>query len=436
MAAAASATARIAPRLLVDGLSAPESLADYRARGGYAAPSWGRAPAELLDSVEASGLRGRGGSAFPAGRKWRSVAAEPGPRALLVNGAETEPASGKDRLLLTLRPHLVVEGALLAARAVEAQSCVFYLHAGAGDERAAIADAMRELHAERWPLPRWRIAMAPPGYVAGEESAAIQRCNGKAAKPTFKPPLAYQRGIDGRPTLVHNVETLANIPGIARDGGAAFRAVGTAASPGSLLITLSGAVNRPGVYEVPGGTSLQAVLEELGGGTPGKTPVQAVLPGGYFAGWIDGAAVRRGITLDLDSLRAHGATLGAGTIVVVPESVCGLAQAAALLRFFAEQSVRQCGPCTYGTSTMAEIMERLALGRAEPSDLERLQHYADLMLPRRGACGHLDGATIAARTALQVFDREIAQHHRGRSCGRPWQVLLPGLEGYRGRPSA
>lgn len=162
-------------------------------------------------------------------------------------------------------------------------------------------------------------------------------------------------------------------------------------------------------------------------------PVQAVLPGGYFAGWIGGAALRDGVTLDLESLRAHGSTLGAGTIVVVPESVCGLVQAAALLRFFADGSVRQCGPCTFGTPAMALLMERLALGRAEPSDVERLRHYADVMLPKRCACGHLDGATIAARAAWSVLEREIAQHRRGRTCGRPWRVVLPGLEGYRVR---
>lgn len=436
MAAASAAAARIAPRLLVDNLRARESLAAYRQRGGYAAASWTMTPPELRAVVEASGLRGRGGSAFLAARKWQSVAAEPGPRVVLVNGAETEPASAKDRLLLTLRPHLVVEGALLAARAVEAQTGVFYLHADAEDERAAIEGALRELRDERRRLPPWRIVMAPPGYVAGEESAAIQRCNGKAAKPTFKPPLPYQRGIAGRPTLVHNVETLANVPGIARDGVAAFCAVGTAAAPGTMLVTLSGAVNRPGVYEVPGGVTLQAVLEELGGGTPGAAPVQAVLPGGYFAGWLGGAALRQGVTLDRESLRPHGVALGTGTIVVVPESVCGLAQAAALLRFFADQSVRQCGPCTYGTTAVAEIMERLALGRAEPSDLERMQHFAGVMLPRRGACGHLDGATIAARTALRAFERDLAQHRRGRTCGRPWRVVLPGLEGYRVRTAA
>lgn len=416
------------PRLLPVDLQGRELLADYQRRGGYASATWSRSPDELRSLIDASGLRGRGGSAFPTGRKWQSVAAEPGPRVLLVNGAETEPASGKDRFLLAQRPHLVLEGALLAARAVEAESCVLYLRTGAHDEQAAMEQAVRELRASGHRLPRWRVVAAPAGYVAGEETAAVQRCNGKAAKPTFKPPLPFQQGIGGRPTLVQNVETLANVPGIIRDGFEAYRAVGVAEAPGTMLVSLTGSVRRPGVYEVATGTSLQDVLSRLGGGTPDDAPVQALLPGGYFAGWLPGAALRSGVRLEPASLRAHGVSLGAGTITVISDAVCGLAQAVALLRFFARESVRQCGPCTYGTSAMAAALERLARGQAASDDLERLRGYAEVMLPRRGACGHLDGATNAASTALQVFEREIALHARGRQCGRPATVLLPGVE--------
>lgn len=418
----------VTSRLLVDGVAARESLADYQRRGGYAALSWTHSPENLRAVVDASGLRGRGGSAFPVGRKWQSVANEPGPRVVLANGAETEPASGKDQVLLTLRPHLVIEGALLAARAVGAQTCIFYLRAGGHNEQASLEGALQEIPSLRLPLPRWRIVRASSGYVAGEETAAVQRCNNKPAKPAFKPPLPFQQGVDGQPTLVQNVETLANVPFITRDGADAFRSLGTPDAPGTVLVTLSGAIRRPGVYEVPTGTPLQEIISRLGGGTPDNAPIQAVLPGGYFAGWLSGAVLRAGVTLNPDSLRAHGASLGAGTITVIPDSVCGLAQAVALLRFFARESARQCGPCTYGTEAMAATLERIALGRGDPDDLDRLRGYAELMLPRRGACGHLDGATNAARTALRVFEREIATHSRGRTCGRPWRVLLPGME--------
>jgi NADH:ubiquinone oxidoreductase subunit F (NADH-binding) len=418
----------VVARLLPDGLEARESLPAYQDRGGYAAAAWQRPPEELRALVAASGLRGRGGSAFPAGTKWQAVAAYAGPRSLLVNGAETEPASRKDRTLLARRPHLVLEGALLAARAVGAERGVFYLHADATDARLALEQALREVPAALGRLPRCRVVVAPPGYVAGEETAAIQYCQGKAAKPTFKPPLPVQSGLAGRPTLVQNVETLANVPLIAREGAEAFRRVGVATHPGTLLVTLSGAVRHPGVYEVPTGMLVQEVLTQLGGGTPGDVAVQAMLPGGYFAGWVAGAALQQGLTLDHESLRAHGATLGAGTLTVVPDTVCGVAQALTLLRFFAAESVRQCGPCTRGTAAMAALMHRLAFGHADATDAERLHRYATVMLPRRGACGHLDGATYAARTALSVYERDLARHARGGSCGRPWRVVLPGLE--------
>jgi NADH:ubiquinone oxidoreductase subunit F (NADH-binding) len=385
---------------------ARESLHDYQQAGGYDPAGWAHAPDELIALIEASGLRGRGGSGFPAGRKWRSVAAEPAPRILLINAAESEPASRKDRTLLLTRPHLVLEGALLAARAIDADECVLYLHDR--EVKKAVEAARKELQRARAPMPRWSTVVGPARYVAGEETAAIRYVNGGPAKPTTKPPLPFQQGVVRRPTLVQNVETLANVPLIARHGAEWFRSAGSPDYPGTLLVTLNGAVRRPGVYEVPSGTELRAVLDDLGGGTPDG--VQAILPGGYFAGWLAPEDLWSGVRLEPASLRAAGAGLGAAAITVVPETVCGLAQAAWLLRFFADESARQCGPCTYGTAAMADALERVAAGSPRRDDLERLQVYAEEMLPRRGACGHLDGATMAAATALRVFQLEIKSH--------------------------
>jgi NADH:ubiquinone oxidoreductase subunit F (NADH-binding) len=328
-------------RMLIEGLRGRESRERYRQRGGYS--SLQASPDSLLREVEASGLRGRGGGAFPTGRKWRAVAGQPGPRSVLVNGAESEPASQKDSWLLTYRPHLVLDGALLAARAVGADLCVFYVHEDNHSARESLKAALSGLNQAGIRFPKWRIVTAPAGYVAGEESAAIQRINGKAAKPTFKPPMAFQRGIGGRPTLVNNVETLANIPSIVRDGAVAFRRVGTNSWPGTMLVTLSGAVERPGIYEIPHGTSITEIVDFFGGGVRNGL-IQAVLPGGYFGGWIGPDALRQGVTLDGESLALYGANLGSGAIVVVPDSVCGILQAAALSRFFADESVRQCDP--------------------------------------------------------------------------------------------
>ncbi|HET8626227.1 MAG TPA: NADH-ubiquinone oxidoreductase-F iron-sulfur binding region domain-containing protein [Thermomicrobiales bacterium] len=423
-----SAPPTTARRLLPEPDGESETLDAYRNGGGYDPATWRRAPADLLATIEASGLRGRGGAAYPTGAKWRAVAARPGPRAVLVNAAESEPASRKDRALLLARPHLVLEGALLAARAVGADECVIYAHDPA-IARAA-ERALRELARAGMPLPRWRTVVAPPGYVAGEASAAVNFVNGRAAKPAAKPPRPHERGIGGRPTLVQNVETLANVPLIAREGAAWFRSAGSPDLPGTILVTLSGAVRRPGVYEVPSGAPLADVLDGCCGGTP--EGVQAILPGGYFAGWLDPAALREGVALAPASLRAAGSDLGSAAITVVPETVCGLWQAARLLRFFADQSARQCGPCTFGTAAMAECLERVAHGRPEPDDLARLRRYAERMLPGRGACGHLDGATAAARTALAVFAEEVDTHLRHGGCGRPAASILPGLEDEHG----
>ncbi|HET9015546.1 MAG TPA: NADH-ubiquinone oxidoreductase-F iron-sulfur binding region domain-containing protein [Thermomicrobiaceae bacterium] len=416
-------------RLLREPGMGRESLDDYLAAGGYAAAAWDHSPLELIDLVTASGLRGRGGAAFPTGRKLRSVAGQPGPRVVLINGAESEPASRKDHALLLTRPHLVIEGALLAARAVGSDDVILYTHDRALER--VVAEARKELKRAGAKLPRWRTEVGPPGYVAGEASAAIQWINRRSARPTSKPPRTHERGVANRPTLVQNVETLANLPLIAREGAAWFRAVGSDDAPGTVLVTLSGGVRRPGVYEVPTGTPLRAILDDLGGGTPDG--VQALLPGGYFAGWLPGAALRGNLTLDPTSLRAAGADLGSAAITVVPDSVCGLAQAARLLRFFADESARQCGACTFGTAAMADALERVRRGEERPDDLERLHTYAERMLPGRGACGHLDGAAVAARTALRVFADEIEIHRRRGTCGRPARIVLPGLEESHGR---
>lgn len=414
-------------RLLRPSQTSRETLTEYRQSGGYARQAWTRTPAELVEMVGHSGLLGRGGSAFPAGRKWKAVAGQSGSRVVLVNAAESEPASNKDQALLLLRPHLVIEGALLAAHAVGARDLIFYLHTNARMVQQSVSDSIDELVRAGSSLPRTRIVTAEPGYVAGEETAAIQRANGKPAKPSFKPPRPFESGVKGKPTLVQNVETLANVPLIARHGGEWFRSIGTPEIPGTLLVTLSGAVANPGVYEVPGGSEIKWILDESGGMVRGEK-LSALLPGGYFSGWLDEQSVRRGATLEPGSLKQYGAMLGTAAVTVVPDSVCGLEQAAALLRFFADESARQCGPCTFGTAAMADILERVTRGRAEHDDLSRLQRYAEEMLPKRGACGHLDGATIAARTALAVFRNEIAQHLRTGTCGRARRVVLPGLE--------
>jgi NADH:ubiquinone oxidoreductase subunit F (NADH-binding) len=430
MTVTTSTTTLSALRLLPADQSKRETLAQYVATGGYAPAVRRLSAPELRRLVADSGLRGRGGGAFPTGRKWESVASQAGRKVLVVNAAESEPASAKDRLLVSCRPHSVLDGALLAAYAVGADECVLYLHTGQVAARNAFDAALHELRAFGWASPPWRIVDAPARYVAGEETAAIERINGRSAKPTVKPPRPFERGVRGRPTLVQNVETLANVPLIARHGADWFRALGAPDRPGTLLVTVTGSVRRPGVYEVPSGSTLIEVIDGLAGGTDDGQPVQAVLPGGCFSGWISGGAVRGGLRLDDADLAKHGAGVGSGALMVVSEGVCGLHQAARLQRFFADESVRQCGPCEHGTLAIADAFERIADGQPQGDDLRRIERWATATLPGRGACGHLDGATIAARSALTVFKDEIARHARRGDCGRPRCTVLHGLQNH------
>ncbi len=301
--------AHSAPRLLPPAGGVP-SLAAHRDRYGPLPAVRGEGRA-VIAAVEASGLRGRGGAGFPTAVKLAAVAAGRGP-IVVANGVEGEPGSHKDALLLRVNPHLVLDGAVVAAAAVGARKIVIAVGRGASAAHASVASAIAERAAagERIGI---ELAAAPERFVAGEETALVQWLNGGPAKPAFVPPRPFERGVGGRPTLVQNVETLANIALIARFGSGWFRELGTAAEPGSMLLTLGGAVARPGITEVAAGTTLRAALERCG--QPAEVP-SAVLVGGYFGTWISAAALD--VPLSDAGLRPLGAALGARSIAVLP----------------------------------------------------------------------------------------------------------------------
>ncbi|MHB8620217.1 MAG: NADH-ubiquinone oxidoreductase-F iron-sulfur binding region domain-containing protein [Chloroflexota bacterium] len=405
------------PRLLAGPPigSGAESLAQHVARLG-AAPS----PASdsdrwaLVSMLERSGLRGRGGAAFPLGTKWRSVANQAraaGRAEVLANGAEGEPASAKDRTLLALRPHLVLDGAILAAEVIGAGEVTLYVGREMRAARQAIEKALRERRAAGMKGPRTRIVDAPDRYVAGEESAAVHRVNGGPAKPTFVPPRPFERGIHGAPTLVQNVESLAQAALVARFGDAWFRELGTRTSPGSTLMTMCGAVARPGVLEVPLGLTLGEVAEQAGGmnGAP-----QAVLMGGYFGKWLP-AAKAWPMPLDYEALRAAGTGLGCGAVLVLPPGCCGLAEGARILQYLAEESAGQCGPCLYGLDALSDAFWRIAFERGRPADRAQIERWA-AQIAGRGACHHPDGAIGMLRSCLETFAGELADHLRRGPC--------------------
>jgi NADH:ubiquinone oxidoreductase subunit F (NADH-binding) len=369
----------------------------------------------LLAEIEASGLTGRGGAGFPTAIKIRAVARDRSP-VVVANGTEGEPASAKDKVLLVANPHLVIDGAVVAARLVGAREIV--LAVGRGDA-AGIAALERAIAERRDKGVALRIAAAPSRFVAGEESALVNWLNGGPAKPTIERP--FERGVFGRRTLVQNVETLANVALIARHGAEWFRRLGTAKEPGAALVTVLGAVRAPGVGEIELGTTLRDVIALFGGMT---AMPQAFLLGGYFGTWVTAHD-----TLDLpftnESLRPLGASLGARLLIVLPQDACGLAETARVVRYLERQSAGQCGSCFFGLAAIAGVFERLASGGvAAPQAVERLSRLV-AQVEGRGACALPTGAAGLVTSALRVFAREIDAHAAGGCCGPHRSHVLP-----------
>jgi NADH:ubiquinone oxidoreductase subunit F (NADH-binding) len=400
----------IAPPRLLAGRppdAGPEPLAEHERRLGPLPPGG----ASLLDALRDSGLQGRGGARFPAAVKWEAVAARSGRRAVVVaNGAEGEPASWKDQVLMGLRPHLVIDGAVLAAQAVGASDVLLYVSRAFPWAIEALEAALAERRSGR--RPRVRVATAPPRYVAGEETAAVSLLNGGEARPAFVPPRPFERGVGGRPTLVQNVETLALVALLARFGSSWFRSTGTAAGPGPMLVTVRGAVSRPGVYEVEQGTPLEEVVGLAGGRL---VSARAVLVGGYFGSWVTGQEAAS-LTLDDGGLARVGARAGCGVLLVLPEAACGVAETGRLLAFLASESAQQCGPCREGLPALAGLVQRLAAGRTGGADAERLDRWTYQLGGGRGACKHPDGAIGLWRSAMDAFAGDLREHLSCRPC--------------------
>jgi NADH:ubiquinone oxidoreductase subunit F (NADH-binding) len=368
-------------------------------------------PHKLIEEVEHSGLRGRGGADFPTARKLRAVAGRRRVGPVVVNGSETEPASAKDGLLLGRMPHLVLDGAVLAAGAVGASEVIVKVGAGAVDAVAAVNAAIMAREHDRVPIS---LVTGPGGYVTGEESAVVHYLNASVAKPTFIPPRPFERGVRGRPTLIQNPETLAQLALVARFGSHWYRELGTVADPGSALVTITGAVRAPGVYELAFGTSMSDLLAAAGG--PSER-LQALLVGGYFGTWMEASAAV-GLRLAREDLRSVGCSLGSGVLIALGESACGLHESSRVISYLAEQSAGQCGPCVHGLSAIADAVAALASGVAHPHERERVLRWAG-DIRGRGACHHPDGAVRFVESALRVFGGDVASHQRGRCQATP-----------------
>jgi NADH:ubiquinone oxidoreductase subunit F (NADH-binding) len=369
-----------------------------------------RRPGALAEAVAEAGLTGRGGAGFPTATKLRAVAGRRGPAVVVANGMEGEPASEKDQALLSRGPHLVLDGAVLAAEAVQAEVvhvCLPRTRPGLVDQ---VRDAVAERHRSGFGGPPIEVHELPHHYVSSEETSLVRWLNGGEARPLGGRERPFERGVRRRPTLVDNVETLAHIALIARFGPAWFRQAGLPDAPGTMLATVSGAVARPGVYEIEVGTP---IADMLAWGRV-RDGVSAVLIGGYFGTWHELRAVA-GLPMSAERMRRVGASPGAGVLIALPAAVCGLTETARVLGYLADQSAGQCGPCAFGLPAIAEDFAQLALGRPSGAVLERLGRRLGA-LPGRGACRHPDGAVRLAASALDAFAADAQAHARRMPC--------------------
>jgi NADH:ubiquinone oxidoreductase subunit F (NADH-binding) len=412
------------PRLLA-GLAPGRALALDEHLGVHGPAPLGRDAFDLRELVallEECALRGRGGAGFPVGGKLRAVARRRRAPVVVVNGVEAEPASEKDRTLLGHTPHLVLDGAQVAARALGAVEVVVCVPATGEWVAAAASAAVAERDGPLDDVPT-RVASVPDGYVAGEETALVSYLNGGPPLPAFRPPYPFEQGVHRRPTLVNNAETLAHVALIVRHGIDWFREIGTEQRPGSTLVTVSGAIARPGVYEVPYGMPVMQLIEDVQGE---PSQLGALLVGGCGGSWIAGRAVER-LTIDDESLRQAGASLGPGVLVALSDSDCGVAESVALAAYLARESAQQCGPCHFGLPAIAQALAALRSGAGDVGDRAHLDRWL-YDVHGRGACRHPDGAVRMISTALTVFRADFADHAEHGPCqacgpGAGWMTL-------------
>lgn len=397
------------PLLLSRPADAPtETLLDYRAAGGYAALAAARAgsPEAVVSAVAESGLRGRGGAGFPVAKKWEIARAAPGDtKHVVVNGGEHEPGSRKDRFLVARYPHRVLEGAALCAFATGASSIVLYLIEDMDDAiaaaRAAVDDATAAGLLAGLDV---RIALAPTTYVAGEETAALEIIEGKKAWPRKKPPYPGQAGLNGQPTTIQNVETLAWVPGIVRNGPAWF-------SPGAMLCTLDDSFARPGLVEVPLGTTLRSLVDDYGGGTRSGRPVKAIQPA-LSSAFLPASALD--LPMSHDALRAAGSNLGCGGFSIVEEGTCIVERAVRIAEFFKKEQCGQCPPCRMETATIAAVFQKVAAG--EPGDYAAQVDKITAFAKGKGNCSLIEMAAAPALSALRLFADDFRAHAETGRC--------------------
>lgn len=408
------------------GIINPESIEDYIAHDGYSAI--GKAvtqmtPAQVVQEIINAGVQGRGGAGFPVGMKLKIVAETPGERKfVLCNADESEPGTFKDRLIIEGDPHAVIEGMLISGYAIGAREGYIYLRGEYQQARERLEKAIAQARALGLLGEKIfgsdfafeiHIHSGAGAYICGEETALIESLEGKRGEPRIRPPYPTTYGIRGYPTAVNNVESLANLPPIIRNGAAWYRTIGTAKCPGTKVYTMLGDVNVTGLIEVPMGTTLRMVIEVYGGGMKRGKRFKLAQTGGTAGAIIDASFLD--VPMDYAELAARGAGLGSGALLICGDDTCVVDLAFVLLRFFARESCGKCVPCRIGTVRAMEILERLKDARADVDDLAQLERIATQM-QLASFCGLGQAAAVPLLTGLRFFRDEFLAHADARRC--------------------
>ena len=406
-------------------------IAQYEAAGGYAAlrKALTMAPADVTRLVTDAKLRGRGGAGFPTGMKWSFVSMDddaPRPKYLICNADEMEPGTFKDRALLEGDPHQLLEGMLIAAWAIQADIGYVFLRwayklAAKRIERA-IAEASErgylgtDILGSGWGL-QMHLHVSAGRYMCGEETGLLNALEGKRANPRSKPPHPQTSGAWGRPTVVNNVETLCNVPHIVANGADWYRALGLGGDAGTKLYGASGRVAKPGLWELPMGTTMREILEQHAGGMRDGYRFRAAQPGGASTEFI--GEEHLDVAMDFDSLPKVGARLGTGTMIVLDDRTCPVGMVLNLEHFFAQESCGWCTPCWSGLSWVEQMLHEIESGRGELDDIDRLASQARLVGPGHTYCALAPGAAEPLQSALKLFRDDFERHVREHRC--PWK---------------
>ena len=401
------------------GLKNSRALSTYRRLGGYSAleKALSMTPAEVIEEVKASGIRGRGGAGFPAGVKWGFVPRDTAkPKYMICNADESEPGTFKDRELILVDPHMVLEGIAIASYAIGANTAYIYIRGEFVDEAQILARAIAEARRKKFLGEdilgsgydlEVHVHRGAGAYICGEETALIESIEGKRGLPRLKPPFPAVVGVFGCPTVVNNVETLACIPHILEHGGAWFAAIGTERSTGPKLFCVSGHVERPGVYEAPMGITFREIIEDLCGGMRGGGKLKAFIPGGSSAPVLP--AERIDTPAEFESVAQAGSMLGSGGLIVMDETVDMVWALENLLVFYAHESCGQCTPCREGSDWAVDIVRRIRRGHGQPGDIETLQRIARFASQGMTICPLGDAFCGPIVSFLEHFGREFEE---------------------------